>query len=203
MKKSYNKSGSSGKYNLLCITYFLQRKVIMEGMSDQERKEFLSIRTEVGRTLDPYTAEVCWDYIYVTDPYGLYPDLPEEYQQVGRKYFARSPGSDIWVCFCDIPKPIRDALWEMHERTLSFPAGLSEMIKPATTRPTADEFRACFDLLSDRDLREVFAIRLDTEIRVTGSADPSRRFPNLSEVTRSEMLDYIAEGDIIGNVPNF
>ena len=26
--------------------------------------------------------------------------------QVGRLYFARSPGSDVWVCFYDLPKAV-------------------------------------------------------------------------------------------------
>ena len=31
------------------------------------------------------------------------PDLPEEYQTIGRVYFARSPGSEIWVDYGDLP----------------------------------------------------------------------------------------------------
>ena len=51
----------------------------------------------------------------VLDPYGVDPDLPEECQCIGREYFARSPGSDIWVHFHDLPEETRDALWERHE----------------------------------------------------------------------------------------
>jgi hypothetical protein len=29
----------------------------------------------------------------------------------GRKYFARSPGSDIWVWFGDLPDAVRTALY--------------------------------------------------------------------------------------------
>ena len=75
--------------------------------------------------MDPETAEVYWEYGYTFDPYGVYPDLPEECQQVGREYFARSPGSDIWVHFGDLPNTTREALWEKHKGTLAFPAGLS------------------------------------------------------------------------------
>ena len=59
-----------------------------------------------------------------TDPYGVDPELPEEYWQVGREYFARSPGSDVWVWFGDLPDATRDALWEKHKAKLAFPAGL-------------------------------------------------------------------------------
>jgi hypothetical protein len=79
----------------------------------------VSIRGEIwrallkiaGRHIDPETAGVCWEYALTLDPYGVYPDLPEEYQQVGRAHFARSPGSDIWVEFGDLPVATRQALW--------------------------------------------------------------------------------------------
>ncbi len=64
-----------------------------------------------GRQIDPETAEVCWEYALTLDPYGVYPDLPEEYQQVGRAYFARSPGSQVWIDFQHLPEATREALW--------------------------------------------------------------------------------------------
>jgi hypothetical protein len=39
-------------------------------------------------------------------------ELPEEFHQVGREYFARAPGSDIWVRFSDLPDTVRERLWE-------------------------------------------------------------------------------------------
>jgi hypothetical protein len=79
-------------------------------MTDEERKIWLAIRTEAGLKIDPETAEVEWEYAQTLDPYGLDPDLPEECQCVGREYFARSPGSDVWVHFGDLPEATRDAL---------------------------------------------------------------------------------------------
>ena len=93
-------------------------------MTAQEREQFLSIRKEAGQHIDPATAEVCWEYGQVLDPYGIYPNLPEECQQVGRMYFASAPESDKWVCFYDLPEATSDALWERHKHTLAFPAGL-------------------------------------------------------------------------------
>ena len=78
-----------------------------------------ALRKAVGLQIDPETAEVEWTYAQTLDPYGDDPNLPEEYQQVGREYFARSPGSDVWVWFGDLPKATRDALWH-----LALPAGL-------------------------------------------------------------------------------
>jgi hypothetical protein len=74
-------------------------------------------------TVDPETAEVMWDYVYTIDPYGVDTDLPEEYRQIGRAYFARSPGSDIWVWFGDVPEKVQKRLWEMHNSELAFHVG--------------------------------------------------------------------------------
>lgn len=81
-------------------------------------------RKESGLKIDPETAEVMWDYGQTLDPYGVDPDLPEECQQIGRNYFARSPGSNVWVSFYDLPDATHDALWKMHKSVLAFPAGL-------------------------------------------------------------------------------
>jgi hypothetical protein len=61
------------------------------------KRQWLAIRKKAGRKIDPETAEVLWSYEYTLDPYGLEPELPEEYRQVGREYFARSPEGNIWV----------------------------------------------------------------------------------------------------------
>jgi hypothetical protein len=96
-------------------------------MTDDETlavEQWLAIRKEAALQIDPETAEVYWDYAQVLDPYGVEPDLPEEYSCIGRAYFARSPGSDVWVCFYDLPEATREALWQRHKRSLAFPAGL-------------------------------------------------------------------------------
>jgi hypothetical protein len=79
-------------------------------------EQWLAIRREAGLKIDAETAEVNWRYAQTLDPYGIYPEPPDECWQVGREYFARSPGSDIWVEFGDLPKATRDALWEKHSR---------------------------------------------------------------------------------------
>jgi hypothetical protein len=95
-------------------------------MSEFDVERWLATKKEAGLKIDPETAEVDWEYGQVMDPYGVYPDLPEECQQVGRQYFARSPGSDIWVHFMDLPDETRHALWEKHKSQLAFPAGLED-----------------------------------------------------------------------------
>jgi hypothetical protein len=59
-----------------------------------------------GRQIDPDNAEVYWRF-----GYGVYPDLPPECDCVGRCYFARAPGSRVWVEFGDLPEATRQALW--------------------------------------------------------------------------------------------
>jgi hypothetical protein len=82
-----------------------------------------ALRKEAGRYIDPETAEVEWVYAQVLDPYGDGPDLPEECQQTGRDYFARSPGSNVWIWFGDLSDATHNRLLEKHEHKLAFPAG--------------------------------------------------------------------------------
>jgi hypothetical protein len=75
-------------------------------------EQWLQIRREAGLRIDAETAEVRWIYAQTLDPYGVIADLPVECQQVGREYFARSPGSDVWVSFDDLPDETRKRIWE-------------------------------------------------------------------------------------------
>ena len=70
------------------------------------------MREDEGRKIDPETAEVTWRWGLTLDPYGIHPDLPKEKCQVQRNYFARSPGSDMWVHFDDLPEATRKILSE-------------------------------------------------------------------------------------------
>jgi len=99
-------------------------------MTAVEIKQFRAVRKEAGRHIDPATAEVMWRYAQTLDPYGI-KELPEECQQIGREYFARSPGGDMWVSFDDLPKDVRDKLRDMHRHELAFPAGLADMFDAA------------------------------------------------------------------------
>jgi hypothetical protein len=92
----------------------------------ETEEEWLAIRKEAGPKIDPETAEVDWDYGLDLDRYGLYA-LPEELQQVGRQYWARSPASDIWVQFGNLPDDVRENLRDTHRARLAFPAGLEKL----------------------------------------------------------------------------
>ena len=97
-------------------------------------EQWLAIRKEAGLKIDPETAEVTWTYAQVLDPYGVHPDLPKEYDCVEREYFARSPGSDVWVNFGDLPDATRDALWAKRQSDLAFPAGLDGLFEVLAQR---------------------------------------------------------------------
>jgi hypothetical protein len=89
-----------------------------------------ALRRAVGLQIDPKTAEVDWEYAQTLDPYGDYPELPEEYQQIGREYFARSPGSDIWIGFRDLPEATRTALSGERMPSLSLSIGSRRQRSP-------------------------------------------------------------------------
>jgi hypothetical protein len=77
---------------------------------DPEIKAWLEERQREALLIDPATAEVDWSFGQTLDPYGTIPDLPEELQQSRREYFARRPGSDIWVHFGELPDEVREKL---------------------------------------------------------------------------------------------
>lgn len=90
-------------------------------------EQWLDIRKKAGAKIDPETAEVDWTYGQIMDPYGVDRNLPEELYQVGRLYFARCPGSDIWVAFDDLSEDTVKRLRELHDSKLKFPAGLASL----------------------------------------------------------------------------
>ena len=97
-------------------------------MTDDERKIWLAIRKEAGLKIDPETAEVEWIYALTLDPYGVYPEMPEELQQVGR---GTSPvlqeatcGSILAICLRRLAKPYaRSASWRFREDLQAFGTG--------------------------------------------------------------------------------
>jgi hypothetical protein len=100
-----------------------------------ELKEYdaeIERRREIGKTIDPATAETIFWYADINDPYDI---LDERYfgRISGREYFARSPGGE-WVRFEDLPEATHEALWERDNRKLVFPYGLRGT-EPIINRP--------------------------------------------------------------------
>jgi hypothetical protein len=76
-------------------------------------------RREAALKIDPETAEVEWCFGQTTDPYDEHVVSPEHWQ-VGRTYFARSPASDVWIWFGDLPEEVAGRLGEKHRAVLGF-----------------------------------------------------------------------------------
>ena len=91
------------------------------------------MRAEAGRRIDPATAEITFCWGQTSDPCGDDPDLPEEYRAIGRNYFAREPGSDIWISFHDLPEATIKALWQRIEREGLNP-GINDLITDYVNR---------------------------------------------------------------------
>ena len=115
---------------------------------DETVEQWLAIRKEAALKIDPDTAEVNWHYIQILDPYGVRPDLPEECDCFGRGFFARSPGSDVWVSFYDLPENVVKALWKRLE---AFPDGRP----PSPWKAKAEETRALADEMKDPEAKAI------------------------------------------------
>ena len=89
---------------------FLESRVFLELTQEQktqleEMRPWLEGRKEAGRRIDPNSVDVEFTFFWaeLDDPYGVL-DLPPWCSCVGRRYFVRSPDSDGWVDFSDLPE---------------------------------------------------------------------------------------------------
>src|SRR4051794_19605212 len=57
------------------------------------------------RAINPETCEVDCGYGQLPDPYGVVGVRPEE-SCVGRQYWVRSPGCDVWINFVSLPESV-------------------------------------------------------------------------------------------------
>ena len=129
LRKRVGRSGCPGSTTVI-ESLFPDIPVKKKTSSEKaEIERWRAIRKEAALKIDPETAEVDWHYAQTLDPYGVCDEweLPEEFHQVGHEYFARSPGSDVWAHFGDLPEDARDRLWKKHSRKLAFPAGFEGM----------------------------------------------------------------------------
>ena len=62
--------------------------------------------------IDPATAEICRVYGNTCDPYDIAWNDPDQEDWPGGNYFARAPGSDVWVSFSDFSKSASAELWD-------------------------------------------------------------------------------------------
>jgi hypothetical protein len=107
----------------ICHAMMPGEEIASEATERSALEKWLQARRLAGLKIDPETAEVDWQYRQTLDPYGVWENLPPEAYQVGREYFARARGSDIWVWFGDLPDEVSKKLWAKHKSSLAFPAG--------------------------------------------------------------------------------
>jgi len=84
------------------------------GRLTEEGLQQLKLYRNEARLIDPETAEIKSQNVPAMDPYRLFLEEPnDEILQ----YFARAPGSDIWVAWQDLPQEVEFALWLKHRET--------------------------------------------------------------------------------------
>src|SRR5262249_18081151 len=93
-------------------------------------KYLSELRKAAGLGINAETAEVMWSYAEMADPYGDCPSVPAECSSVGREYFARAPGTEVWIDFGDLPQATVDVLWEKYRRKMTFPYGPLPALTP-------------------------------------------------------------------------
>jgi hypothetical protein len=72
-------------------------------------------REAIALELNPVTAHLFFLYCDGSDPYGDYPDLPEEERQIGREYFACDQSDGVSVHFSDLPERTQETLARKRE----------------------------------------------------------------------------------------
>jgi hypothetical protein len=75
-------------------------------MAPERKQRIATFLAEVkaeAPMIDAETAEVTWEWRDIYDPYCIYSRPSDLHFQTGREYFARNPGSDVWVHFGDLP----------------------------------------------------------------------------------------------------
>jgi len=129
LQKRAGRSGCPGSITVIEALFPdipVKKKTASEKAEDQRWR---AIRKEAGLKIEPETAEVTCSYEQTLDPYGIKDEweLPEEFDSVGREYFARSPGSEIWVSFDDLPEGVSRRIWEKHRSRSDSLAGSEEV----------------------------------------------------------------------------
>jgi hypothetical protein len=61
---------------------------------------------------------------------------------------------------------------------------------------------AAFDALHDRELQTKVSVYLAEDLQEMGAGDPPPGFPDAATMTRSEMLDYLADSAVERFIPD-
>jgi hypothetical protein len=78
-------------------------------------KDWLASRKAAALKIDPATALISHAYVYPANPYGVYSEIPDHAKEVTDDYYARAPGSKIWVYRGDLAKDTAHALEQKYQ----------------------------------------------------------------------------------------
>jgi SepF-like predicted cell division protein (DUF552 family) len=99
--------------------FWAKRNAYDQSMDSKRREEieaFLAEAKAEALRIDPETADVTFWWADWDDPYRIY-NRPEEFWCcINREYFARNPGSDIWVWWSDLPEETQEKLTSFSAR---------------------------------------------------------------------------------------
>ena len=90
---------------------YIQSSLKVSGVVAHEL--WLAFLSKEALRIDPRTAEIFEERVYVDDPYGI-SDGPGHC--TGSFDFVRAPGSDIWVLRQDLPKKTQRALDKLEKK---------------------------------------------------------------------------------------
>jgi hypothetical protein len=110
-----NEENTMESTNSSTFNDFLDRldRWVKGGWLSKEGKQRLLRSLEAAQHIDPETADVKWEYTPFLDRYAEF----RVSSKMARQYFARSPGSDIWVSWGNLPEQTELSLWEKHKET--------------------------------------------------------------------------------------
>jgi len=66
------------------------RQIVEEMCDREEVDQWLQSRKDLGKLIDPATAEAWWEYGQMADPYGVFGRVPPDTDCVGRIRFFRN-----------------------------------------------------------------------------------------------------------------
>jgi hypothetical protein len=85
---------------------------------------WLAIRKAEALKIDPDTAEVDWEYGQTLDRYGVYPELPDEYENILRAFRVAKSGSILAIF------PKRPEIVCGLDAAVSFQPGSKALLRP-------------------------------------------------------------------------
>jgi hypothetical protein len=104
----------------------------------EEATEWLAVREDEALKIDPDTAEVWFDYGRYSDPYNLYPKMPDwagdqRDHTHDRLHFVRRYDGDVFVWAGHLPDDVRTAIWDgrqLEDYEIPFIKELTDLTSP-------------------------------------------------------------------------